>query len=221
MGWLFGRKKGEAKTEEKPVFSDPYAPYEDKGRNYTYKIPLEKLSEFPDYREKKDWTGWRTVPRPDLKNPFTGEPIRFPPPPESWKEFEWCVFVPKSRYAFAIDPATGRHIKIEYDDHYGYARFYDPDGKLRGEFRWERKEEGGEMIWTKPKDTKERAKVVEDFLVNSPLTFGATWFLLPHCSARLIATSGFPQDRVDEAFRRKAVVAICSDALGFIGPLVR
>jgi hypothetical protein len=41
---------------------------------------LEKLSEVPGHREKKDWMGWKVVPRPDLKNPLTGEPIVFPHP---------------------------------------------------------------------------------------------------------------------------------------------
>jgi hypothetical protein len=213
MRWPFRRKKEEkAETEARPVFpSDPYAPYRHKVYGYV-SIPLEKLSEFPDYREKKDWTGWKTVPKPDLKNPFTGEPIMFPPPPEDWKEYGWAVVVNRP-CGIIIDPTTGRYIAQEFDDAYGYMRFYEPDGTLRGEFRWVRGDEG--YMWTKPKDIKERAKVVEDFLIKAPTTHACA-FLFAHCARPLIRTAGVPSGST--SFFRIGAVAIDCKAVHFFNP---
>jgi hypothetical protein len=170
----------------------------------------EQSEQLTDYRQKKDWTGWKVVPRPDLKNPITGEPIVFPPPPEDWKEYGWAVLLWHDRVG--IDPATGRYIRIERDDTYGYVRFYEPDGKLRGEFRWVLGD-GGQM-WTKPKDVKERAKVVDDFLVNAHMTH-ASLYLFPHCARTLVHTAGRPGST---SYYRTGLVAIDVEGAHFTDP---
>jgi len=85
----FGRRKGKAEAESGgEVFQS---------------------GQLADYRQKKDWTGWKTVPRPDLKNPVTGEPIRFPPPPEDWKEYGWGLLL--GAEGVLMDVVTGRYMR--------------------------------------------------------------------------------------------------------------
>jgi hypothetical protein len=173
------------------------------------KAEVFQSEQLTDYRQKKDWTGWAVKPRPDLKDPVTGEPIVFPPPPESWKEYGWAVYLAGG---VVIDPATGKYIRMERDDTYGYIRFYEPGGKLRGEFRWVLDDKG--YMWTKPEDIKERAKVVEDFLIKTSMAHAAGFFLFPHCIGTMLRTAGVPK----VPYGRMGVVGVCVDGIEFIDP---
>jgi hypothetical protein len=197
---LFGRGKEKKKAEEKE------------------KARVFQSEQLTDYRQKKDWTGWKVVPRPDLKDPVTGKPIVFPPPPESWKEYGWAVFSGGPNYRFAMDPATGKYILIVGDGVYGYIRFCEPDGTLRGEYRWMFKDDSrSTWEWTKPKDIKERAKVVEDFLVKGHMAHAACRYLFPHCAGPLVRGAGLPKGSISH-YRMGTVDIDDEEGIHFFDP---
>ena len=70
-------------------------------------------------------------------------------------------------------------------------------------------------MWIKPKDVKERAKVMEDFFIKASTVHGIL-LTVPHCIREMREGAGLPKGCLN--YYRLGLVAIDSEGIHFFEP---
>ena len=220
MMGLFGRGK-EKKTEEKRV--------EERGVETGWKpskLPLSydlSPAQVQWVRpEDVDWTGWAEQPKPGLRW-HTGDPVVFPKPPEAWKPVRWSIRDWRIPGHPAINPTTGREMYIEHRDGKCLMIFREGDGTERGilDFSagpWtDMPPEELERRWIKPKDLKERERLVREFMCDSALfrTYLAEFGFV---SGAMINCGQFPRGVLAESVWRTGAIFVGKRDISFRNP---
>jgi hypothetical protein len=222
---LFGRKKEEKKAEEKPK---PW--WEEEGLKPS-DMPIRSDLDSAQLQwvrpEDVDWTGWAEKPKPGLRWP-TGDPVVFPKPPDGWKPVRWCIRDWRIPRHPAINPTTGRTVYLERRDGKRMMIFREGNGTergildcspLQGDMTWSTITlEELNRRWIKPKDLKEREKLIREFMIDSALFSGFPefWFV----SGPMIEHGQFPEGILSKSAWRTGYISISENGkkVAFFNP---